>query len=150
MIRLRSVLVLVLALVATVLVSCGSPSAQQPTTYTSAQLQQIQSYLSPLQEMRDRLDEVPYALRSRRWFDVSSVIHGPLGELRRYVKATTRTLLPKDAQKANALAEDLFDSLVRLDEAAVANDYELGMEYYQQAVKDLDSFLQLVPQANAG
>uniref|UniRef100_A0ACD5GWV0 Photosystem II protein PsbQ n=1 Tax=Desertifilum tharense IPPAS B-1220 TaxID=1781255 RepID=A0ACD5GWV0_9CYAN len=145
MIRIRSVLALVLALVATVLVSCGSPTAKQPPTYTNAQLEQIQNYVSTLQEMRDRLEEVPTLIVQRRWGDIGSVIHGTLGELRRYLKATVRTLLPQDAQKADVFVEDLFERLVRLDEAAVANNAEQALENYQRAIQDFNNFLELIP-----
>ena len=119
MVRYRSILSLILAIVATFLVSCGSPTtATVPQTYTTAQVEQIQEYVPGIMALRDRMKEIPSMIQRRDWIDVSDFIHGPMGELRLKMTYVTRNLLPKDQAGAREATRDFFDDLVQIYQAA--------------------------------
>src|SRR4028119_561762 len=97
MVRSRSILSLILAMVAVFLISCGSPTvAKVPPTYTAAQIEQIKEYAPTLLALRDRMSEIPVLIQRRDWIGVRNFIHGPLGELRLKMTYITRNLLPTD------------------------------------------------------
>ncbi len=147
MVRHRSILSLILAIVATFLVSCGSPTtASVPPTYTPAQIEQIQQYVPKIQALRDRMKEIPTSARRRDWIDVSNFVHGPLGELRLQMTYVTRNLLAGDQKKAQQLTRDFFNELVQIDSAAQEADARKIASNYQQALADIDNFIQLIPQ----
>lgn len=149
MVRYRSILSLILALVATFLVSCGSPTeAKVPQTYTTAQVEQIQEYVPGILALRDRMKEIPSMIQRRDWIDLSDFIHGPMGELRLKMTYVTRNLLPKDQQGARETTRKLFDDLVKIYQAAEQSDPKKALLNYQDALKDLDAFLKYVPQSN--
>ncbi len=149
MVRYRSILSLILAIVATFLVSCGSPStATVPQTYTTAQVEQIQEYLPGVLALRDRMKEIPSMIQRRDWIDVSDFIHGPMGELRLKMTYVTRNLLPKDQAGAREATRDFFDDLVQIYQAAEQGDGKKALLNYQEASAKLDNFLKYVPQAN--
>lgn len=149
MVRYRSILSLILALVATFLVSCGSPTdAKVPQTYTTAQVEQIQEYVPGILALRDRMKEIPSMIQRRDWIDLSDFIHGPLGELRLKMTYVTRNLLPKDQEGARETTRKLFDDLVKIYQAAEQSDPKKALLNYQEALKDLDAFLKYVPQTN--
>ncbi|MDY7016538.1 MAG: photosystem II protein PsbQ, partial [Cyanobacteriota bacterium] len=57
--RLRSIVPLLLALVATVLVSCGGPTvAKTPPTYTPETIAQLDRYMTPIATARGRMSEL--------------------------------------------------------------------------------------------
>lgn len=151
MVRYRSILSLILVIVATFLVSCGSPTAGKVTeTYTSAQIQQIQQYVPEVLALRDRMTrEVQTLVNRKDWTDIVNFIHGPLGELRLQMTYVTRNLLPKDQDKARQLTRDLFDNLVKLDQAAQQGDAKRVVLNYREALGDIDAFLQLIPQPSS-
>lgn len=146
MARYRSILALILAMVMTFVVSCSSPTAQKPPTYTVQQIAQIQQFASSLEQLRDKLPTLETSIQNQNWTDVGSFIHGPLGELRRLLSATTRQLLPDDQKEANAVAKDLFTRLENIDIAATKANSQAAVQNYQAALKDFDRFLQLVPE----
>ena len=147
MARYRSILSLILAIVATFLVSCGSPTvAKVPPTYTAAQVEQIQQYVPDIVALRDRMSEIPTFIKRSDWIDVSNFIHGPLGELRLKMTYVTRNLLPKDQQTAREATRDLFDHLVKIEQAAQEGNSQRAVLNYREAVADIDTFLQVVPQ----
>jgi len=148
----RSILSLILVIVATFLVSCGSPTtAKVPETYTTAQIEQIQEYAPDILTLRDRMDrELQTLIQQRDWIDVSNFIHGPLGELRLKMTYVSRNLLPQDQQKARDKTRDLFDHLVKIYQAAQDGNYQRATLNYREALTDIDTFLQLVPQPSAG
>lgn len=149
MVRYRSILSLILAIVATFLVSCGSPTtATVPQTYTTAQVEQIQEYVPGILALRDRMKEIPNMIQRRDWIGVSNFIHGPLGELRLKMTYVTRNLLSKDQEGAREATRDLFDDLVQIYQAAEQADAKKAMLNYQEALAKLDSFLKYVPQTN--
>lgn len=147
MARYRSLLSLILVIVATFLVSCGSPEvATAPQTYTVAQIQQIQRYVPEIVALRDRTSrELQRSIQRRDWINVSNFIHGPLGELRLEMINVSRKLLPKDQERASQLTRDFFDNLVKIDQAAKDGQSERVTLNYRQALADLDNFLQLIP-----
>jgi photosystem II protein PsbQ len=90
MFRFRSILALALAAITVFLVSCsGAPVAKGPL-YSDAQLEQIRVYTAGVDELRDRLLELPAKVQAEDWTEVSSFIHGDLGELRTRMSGLAR------------------------------------------------------------
>jgi len=147
MTRPRSILALMMAFLMAFLVSCSSVEAKVPTTYTTAQIQQIQRYVPTLTEFRSRMDKLGTLIQQRNWVDTRTYIHGPLGDLRNTMKTVSASLLPKSQQQAVDLTKSLFGDLVNIDLAAKDLDYAKVTASYQKAVNDFDSFLQLLPKA---
>ncbi|NEP59066.1 MAG: photosystem II protein PsbQ [Symploca sp. SIO2G7] len=143
----RSILAVILVLVTTFLVSCGSPSASvQPPTYTAQQVEQIQKYADQLGEKRQRMSALASNIQDRDWIEVGSLIHGPLGTLRQEMSYLSQKLLPPDQKVARDLAKDLFDCLNTIDAAATEKNYSLAIKNYGLAMQDFDEFLKLVPE----
>jgi len=147
MARSRSILSLILVIVATFLISCGSPTvAKVAPTYNSAQIEQVQQYVPEIVALRDRTtSELQKLIQNREWIDVSNFIHGPLGELRMQMTYVTRNLLPQDQGLARQATRDLFDHLVKIYQAAQNSDYQQATLNYREALADIDTFLQTVP-----
>jgi photosystem II protein PsbQ len=144
--RLRAILPLLLALVATVLVACGGPTvAKAPPTYTPEKIAQLDRYLTPIETARGRMSELESLIEKEDWVFVRNFIHGPLGELRGIMSFVARNLLPSEQGKASQTAGDLFEHLDRIDLAGKDRNYPLAVEQYQEAIKDFDAFLSLVP-----
>ena len=147
MTRPRSIFALMMAFLMAFLVSCSSVEAKVPTTYTTAQIQQIQRYVPTLTEFRSRMDKLGTLIQKRNWVDTRTYIHGPLGDLRNTMKTVSASLLPKSQQQAVDLTKSLFADLVDIDLAAKDLDYAKVTASYQKAVNDFDTFLQLIPKA---
>ena len=147
MTRPRSIFALMMAFLMAFLVSCSSVEAKVPTTYTTAQIQQIQRYVPTLTEFRSRMDKLGSLIQQRNWVDTRTYIHGPLGDLRNTMKTVSASLLPKSQQQAVDLTKSLFTELVNIDLAAKDLDYAKVTASYQKAVNDFDTFLQLIPKA---
>lgn len=146
MLNFRSIVGLILVLASTLLVSCSGPRAEAPPpTYTPEQVAQVQRYAQPVKAARERMEELEDLIEERRWVDVDSLIHGPLGQLRREVSYLTRNLLPQDQTKAQELARKLFVDLERIDAAAADESYAGAIANYERAVADFDAYLELVP-----
>lgn len=148
MIRFRSVLTWILALMTVVLVSCGGPTAtsQEPPTYTSAQLQRIQGYVPDLIATRERMEkELPAKIEAKDWSEVSTFVHGPLGQVLQDMNNLSRNLLPQDQKTARQLARQLFDNLVDIDQAGNIDNLSLARQQYAAALEDFDQFLELLP-----
>lgn len=146
MIRFRSILALVLAVITTFLVSCGgpTPTAQAPT-YSTAQIEQIQRYSEDLEILRERLLSIPPLVQSSQWNDVKTLIHGPLGELRFKMLNLARLLDPKSQEEASAVSKEVFGHLVNIDEATQTEDSAKALRNYNEVLKDFDAFLDLIP-----
>jgi photosystem II protein PsbQ len=143
--RFRSILGVLLAAIAVFMVSCGGSNVSQPTTYSSDQLAQLEIYTPRVTELRDRFPELEDYIQTKDWVDIGSFIHGPMGELRARLGRVAGRLLPQDAAKAKALADDLAVHLERLDAAAQDyNQIEAGKQY-REALDDFDAFLSLIP-----
>jgi photosystem II protein PsbQ len=147
MTRTRSIFALMMAFLMAFLVSCSSVEAKVPTTYTTAQIQQIQRYVPTLTELRSRMDKLGTLIQQRNWVDTRTYIHGPLGDLRNTMRTVSGSLLPKAQAQAVDLTKSLFTDLVNIDLAAKDLDYAKVTASYQKAVNDFDSFLQLIPKA---
>ncbi|WP_008309816.1 photosystem II protein PsbQ [Leptolyngbya sp. PCC 6406] len=144
-VRYRPILGLLLAVIATVLVSCGGPSVTQVPTYTPDTIAQIQSFNAGVITLRDRFPELEDYIQNKDWVNIRSFIHGPLGELRARLGRVTARLLPQDASQAKTLAESLAVHLERLDAAAAEYNQVVAGTQYRLALDDFDAFLQLVP-----
>lgn len=145
MTRQRSILVVVAALLMVFLVNYNALAAKAPTTYSPAQIEQIQRAVPTLTEFRSRLDNLDRFIQQRRWVDVRTYIHGPLGELRAQLRNVAVTLLPQDQKKALELSKSVANDLVNLDSAAKTIDVAKVTSSYQKALSDFDAFLALIP-----
>jgi photosystem II protein PsbQ len=146
MARFRSILAFVLVILTTLLVSCGSPNtAVKGPLYTTAQLEQIQTYAKNIEGLRDQMIELPPLIQQQQWIDVESFIHGPLGELRARMSRLARSLEPKAQKPALNAAKDVFEHLNAIDEAAQAGDTTKALRNYNQALQDFEAFFQLIP-----
>ena len=147
MTRPRSFFALIMSFLMAFLVSCSSVEAKAPTTYTAAQVQQIQRYVPTLTELRSRMDKLGTLIQKRNWVDTRTYIHVPLGDLRGAMKSVSDSLLPQAQKEAVDLTKSLFADLVNIDLAAKDLDYAKVTSSYQKAVDDFDAFLQLIPKA---
>ncbi|MBE9230046.1 photosystem II protein PsbQ [Phormidium sp. LEGE 05292] len=146
--RYRSILAIILAFVATVLVSCGgAPTATKPPTYTPAQIERIQQYASDLEKVQERLPELAKLIQDENWTFVKNFIRGPLGELRTNLSFVERNLLPKDKTKVHETSQELIEGLILIDEAADSRDYKKAIRNFGVVQRELRSFLELTPQA---
>lgn len=146
--NLRSILSLILVLVTTLLVSCSSPQASKiPTTYSAEKIEQLQLFVEPIQAARDKMSVLEGYVRSKNWVDARTLIHGPLGQLRRDMISLSNSLLQKDQKQATQLAREVFSHFERLDGAAQDRNASVAEYQYGEALKDFDAFLNLIPKA---
>ena len=146
MVRFRSILPLILVLVTTLLVSCGGPSAKTPPpTYTAEKIEQLQTFLAPIEEARERISTLANYIQRKDWGETKSLIHGPLGSLRHDMSYMSRNLLPSDQKKAQELSKDFFFHIEKIDAAASGDNYAQASQQYQEALDDFDAFLNLIP-----
>jgi photosystem II protein PsbQ len=148
---IRSLFALALALVVSLglAVDTSLAARAKKTTYTAADIEQIQKFEAPLDAARARMGELEDLVAKRNWVFVRNFIHGPLGDIRRQMMNVEQALLPKDRPAAREAAKDLFGHLVAIDDAAGAKDTRRAEEQFREALKDFDAFLKLVPQASA-
>ncbi|MFN6572032.1 photosystem II protein PsbQ [Nostoc minutum NIES-26] len=149
MARQRSIFSLILVLLATFLISCGGPNvAVAPPTYTTSQLEKIQTYVPEIEAVRDRAEELQNLIQKKDWIFVSNFIHGPITEARLSMTYVIPNLLPKDQPAARKITRDLFNHLVKINQAAVDRDSLVALNNYEAAFDDIDKFLQLVPETS--
>ncbi|NET09144.1 MAG: photosystem II protein PsbQ [Symploca sp. SIO2B6] len=142
----RSILSLLLAVVAVFMVSCSSgPSTAQGPTYTDADIQLLQTYKTNLIKFRDRATELDGMIQEQNWADIKSLIHGPLGELRFRLSSVTRSLEPSLQSQAKDIADDTLTAIVRIDEAVTDFNPLEASTGYDRLMRDFDSFLGLIP-----
>ena len=147
MTRVRAWLMVLVGAIATLVVSCSSGDSASAAAKAAAQAANLQIYTPAVVELRDRFPEVESAFADRKWRDIQTFVHGPLGELRERMARVSRNL-PKDQQGTAADAtSDLFDSLLAMDEAAGRFDYRSAEKEYQKAITAFDAFLDLIPQS---
>jgi len=150
MARQRSIFSLILVILATFLISCGSPSvATAPPTYTSEQLQKIQEYVPDILAVRDRSQELQKLIKARQWTNVRNFIHGPMTEAKLNITYIASNLLPRDQETARKVSRSLFDHLIKIDQASVAGNSQTALNNYQAAYADIDKFLQLLPETRS-
>ena len=150
MARQRSILSLILVLLATFLISCGSPTvATPPPTYTTAQLEKIQEYVPDILTVRDRSQELQKLIQTNQWIKVGNFIHGPMTQAKLNMTYIASNMLSKDQTTARQVTRDLFNHLVKIDQAASDRNSQLALSNYKAAFADLDKFLQLLPQTSS-
>ena len=142
----RSILPVILLLVTTLLVSCGGPNASAPPTYTPEKLAQIKTYRISVDQARERMSELSDLIKDENWVDTRTFIHGPLGLIRRNMTYLSNALLEEDAKKAIPLAKEVFKNLDDIDAAAKENNYSAAIGEFNQAIRNFDAYLDLVPQ----
>jgi photosystem II protein PsbQ len=149
MARQRSILSLILVFLATFLISCGGPTvATAPPTYTTAQLEKIQEYVPDILAVRDRSQELQKLIQKNDWIYVGNFIHGPMTSAKENMSYITSNLLPKDQTQARKVTRDLFNHLVKIDQAAGDRNTQLALSNYKAAFADIDNFLELLPQTS--
>lgn len=146
MARYRSILAFILVIITTLLVSCGNPTptAKGPL-YSTAQLEQIQRYTKDIQTLREQMLELPPLIQQQEWTDVESFIHGPLGELRAKMSRLARSLTPKAQKGTLDAAQEVFEHLIAIDEAAQTRDTNKALRNYNQTLQAFEAFFQLIP-----
>lgn len=145
MFRFRALISLLLVIVATFIVSCSSPQASAPTTYSPETIAQLQRLATPLEDSRAKMSALAEFIGDRNWTDTRTFIHGPLGQLRKEMLSLSRSLLPGDRGKATELARETFTHFEQIDIAAKEKSLDLAQFHYRAAVKSFDAFLNLIP-----
>jgi len=148
MVHRQSILTLLLALLAVVLVSCGGPteSVVQAPTYTASQIERIQQYVPKLLEARERTTkQLSFEIENEEWQNASAFIHGPLGQTLLDMNNLARNLAPQVQSEARQVARSLFDDLVDIDQAAKERNATAAGRAYQATLNDFDRFFQLIP-----
>lgn len=148
--KFRSLLSLLLVAIAVLLLNSGDAIAAkkvaQPPSYTPEQLEQIEKYAGDIEELRQRMLDIPQYVRQKRWRDIETLVHGPLGELRAKMGNLTRNLTPDLQASAREASKDVFGHLVKIDEAARENDSRKLLTNYNGALEDFETFLGYIPQ----
>ncbi|ALB42984.1 MULTISPECIES: photosystem II protein PsbQ [Nostocales] len=150
MVRQRSIFSLIFVLLATFLISCGSPTvATVPPSYTAAEVAKIQEYVPGIQMVRDRSSELQNLIKAGEWVKVGNFIHGPMTEARLNMTYIIPNLAKQNQAKARQISKDLLNDLVRIDQAAAAGNTSLAASKYQEVFADIDKFLELVPEKSS-
>ncbi|MGB3293038.1 MAG: photosystem II protein PsbQ [Phormidesmis sp.] len=144
--RFRAVVGVLLAAIATFLVSCGGgPEAVVPT-YTPEKISQLQTYVNRIEATRKRLPELANYIEKDNWVNVDNFTHGPLGQLRAELTRLSNQLLPEDQKNAKTLTDDILGHLQKIDVASDERSYESAIAQYREFVDDFDAFLGIVPE----
>ncbi len=144
--RYKAVVGILLAAIATFLVSCGGgPEAVAPT-YTPEKITQLTSYVSRLESSRNRFPELLNYIEKDNWINVDNFTHGPLGQLRTELQRLSGQLLPDDQPKAKALSEEILGHLQNLDEASQTRNSGEALAQYREFVGDFEALLSIVPE----
>ncbi|MGF1537959.1 MAG: photosystem II protein PsbQ [Elainellaceae cyanobacterium] len=145
MARYRSLISCLLAAIALFVVSCSTPTEVAAPSYTDADIAQIKAYVADIDQLRDRLNELPDMVDTARWSDVDSLIHGPLGELRFKMTSVARTLDQRVQADARDISKEVFNHLIAIDEAVTAQNRERALLNYNGILEDIERFVQLTP-----
>ncbi|EDX84339.1 photosystem II protein PsbQ [Synechococcus sp. PCC 7335] len=144
--RYKAIVGVLLAAIATFLVSCGgSPEAVAPT-YTPEKIAQITNYVRRLESSRNRFPELLNYIEKDNWVNVDNFTHGPLGQLRAELLRLSGQLLPEDQPKAKALSEEILGHLENLDAASEERNYGEALTQYREFVGDFEALLSIVPE----
>ncbi|WP_448596285.1 photosystem II protein PsbQ [Thermoleptolyngbya sp.] len=147
----RSVLSLVLVAIALLSIGCSSAPVAKGPLYSPEQLAQIEKYVSDVDALRVRMQEIPPLVQKKQWVDVQTFIHGPLGELRAKMTRLARLLEPEKAQPAALdAAKAVFGHLTAIDEATETGDSQKALLNYNEALRDFQVFLDLMPTTQDG
>ena len=144
---LRSLLMLVVMAIAVLTVGCSSAPKVQGPLYSAEELAQIGQATLAVEEMQDRLLGIPPLVQKQDWDDVSNYIRGPLGEMRQRMSRLARQLKPDSLQRdAQQVARDVFGHLNEIDQATKDRDSAKAFKNYNEAQRDFNAFLELIPQ----
>ena len=150
MVRQQSIFSLIFVLLATFLISCGSPSvATVPPSYTAAEVAKIQEYVPGIQMVRDRSTELQNLISQGEWIKVGNFIHGPMTEARLNMTYIIPNLARQNQAKARQISKDLLQDLVRVDQAASTGNTSPALTKYKEVFADIDNFLELVPEKSS-
>ena len=141
----RAVIGVLLAVVATFLVSCSSGTEAVAPTYTPEKISQLQNYVGRIEQARNRLNELEGYIQKDNWVNVDNFTHGPLGELKSQIVRLNNQLLPDDQKNAKILAEEISGHLQNLDEASQARNYQDAIFQFEEFKTDFDALLDIVP-----
>ena len=142
---IRSIFPLILVLITTLLVSCSSPAANTPSSYSAEQIEEIQTFLTPVQKFRERIEDVETLLDQENWVDIRSLIHGPLGDLRRDLRYLTGSLLPQEQKQVKKISKQMFIDIEKVDAAAKEQNSDRAIEQYDRTIQDFDRLLDKIP-----
>lgn len=149
MVRSRSIVSMLLFVCMTCLLVFSSPAdaarVKKPPVYSPVQSEQIQAYTADLETIRDRVLELPTLIQQADWVNVKNLIHGPLGDMRATMFRLARTLDIKSQKAAINASREVFEHIVAIDEAADSQDTAKAFRNYNEALKDLEAFLDLIP-----
>ncbi|MGB3671969.1 MAG: photosystem II protein PsbQ [Phormidesmis sp.] len=144
--RYKAVVGVLLAAIATFLVSCGGgPEAVAPT-YTPEKIATLTSYVSRLEASRNRFPELLNYIEKDNWVNVDNFTHGPLGQMRTELSRLSSQLLPDDQPKAKMLSEEILEHLQNLDDASKDRNYGVALTQYREFVGDFEALLSIVPE----
>ena len=137
--------VLCLLLTSNVFLMSNAP-AIAANTYSDVQRSQLEKFKTPLLTAQERMAELGQYVVAEDWTNTRNFIHGPLGELRRYMANVSRNLLPKEQRQSRKQAKELMFHIEQLDGAAQDENARIALREYKETVSELDEFLQLIPQ----
>lgn len=145
--RLRPLFSLILVSLVTLLISCSSPNVvATPSSYTPLQIEKIQKYAPEVVAVQERATELQKLIEKKDWIDVSNFIHGPVAEARLNMNYIVSNLLPEEQAKARQIVRDMFNNLVRIDQAAKESNAQKALNSYNTVFADIDKFLDLLPE----
>lgn len=145
--RLRIIFSFVLVALTTLLISCSSGTqAKIPLVYTPEKIAQLQVFAEPVETAKEQMTILRGFIEDENWTDTRTFMHGPLGSLRQDVRILSKKFLPKEQTEAAEIAQNLFSHFDRIDIAAKERNYSLAEAQYVEALDDLETFLNLIPQ----
>ena len=144
--RLRPIFSLILVSLATLLISCGGPNvAVAPPSYTQSQIEKIQEYVPDIVAVQERGSELQKFIQNQDWVDVDTFIHGPMAEARLNMNYVVANLLPEQQKQARKIVRDMFNNLVKIDQATSQGNSGQALNAYEAAFADINQFLDLIP-----
>lgn len=145
---LRSLLMLVLsvALGATLLATPAQARSKAPATLSPADLAAITRQAEGFLAARDRLPELAALVNARNWVFTRNLIHGPMQEVSREMLYINQRLLPGDRAEASKRAGNLKNALAELDEAARLQDGEALRKAYIKVASGFGLYAQVLPE----
>ena len=148
--RLRPLFSLVLVSLATLLISCGSPNvAATPPTYTPEQIEKIQEYVPEILAVKERSAELEKLIENKEWIDVGTFIHGPMTEVKLNMNYIISNLLPEQQKEGRKIVREMFNNLVKVDQAADEANLQKALASYDAVFADINKFLDLLPETNS-
>ncbi|MFM2432256.1 MAG: hypothetical protein RLZZ511_3470 [Cyanobacteriota bacterium] len=150
--KYRSIVSLAMAFVMTLFIAFASPaeaktkSGGKAPSYTAAQIESIQAYVTDINVKRERFAELGNLIEQEDWVFVRNFIHGPLGELRFKMLGIARELSPNAANEAREQTRDVFNQLNLIDKAAADKDFRAAKKAFNAMNAGIDQFLKALPQ----